>query len=140
MLHQDKKPTLEDLLTKFVTNSENRFQQTETTLRNQQASIQDLARQLCHISKKLDERPQERLSSDTETNLKEQCHTVFVQPMQEESSHAIFTRSGKEYPEAQPAKSDVVISSDADTEDPEQPVKRREEKEIEKTTSVLREY
>ena len=56
------------------------------------------------------------------------------------ASHAILTRSGKEYSEAQPAKSDVVISSEADTENPEQPVERREEKKIEKAMSLLKEY
>ncbi|KAG8474460.1 hypothetical protein CXB51_031443 [Gossypium anomalum] len=39
---QEKKPNFEEMLTKFISMSETRFQNTETALKNQQASIQGL--------------------------------------------------------------------------------------------------
>ena len=124
-LPQQQKPNIEELLTKFVTASDTRFQQTDAALRNQQASIQDLARQIGHISKQLDERSQGKLPSDTEPNPKEQCQ-------------AITTRSGTYYSDSLPVKTDVVIPVDAD-EKVQEPM-AEEPKEVEKEKTLLREY
>ncbi|KAA3461343.1 Aspartic peptidase [Gossypium australe] len=56
------------MLTKFIVVPETRFQNTETVLKNQQASIQGIENQL--------ERPQGSLSSNTETNPKEQIQAI----------------------------------------------------------------
>ncbi|KAG8493072.1 hypothetical protein CXB51_010380 [Gossypium anomalum] len=48
---QEKKPNLEEMLTKFIVVSETRFQNTETTLKNQQVSIQELETQIGQLSK-----------------------------------------------------------------------------------------
>ncbi|KAA3488422.1 Pol polyprotein [Gossypium australe] len=53
-----------------------RFQNTETTLRNQQASIQRIKNQLGQLAKLISERPQGSLPSNTETNPKEQLQAI----------------------------------------------------------------
>ncbi|KAK5772600.1 hypothetical protein PVK06_048890 [Gossypium arboreum] len=52
---QEKKPNLEELLSKFISVSETRFQNTETALKNQQASIQWLETQIGQLSKLISE-------------------------------------------------------------------------------------
>ncbi|XP_027362486.1 uncharacterized protein LOC113870087 [Abrus precatorius] len=65
-------------MTKFIQTSESRFQSTETTLRNQQASIHNLEIQLGQISRLLSERPQGSLPDNTETNRREQVNAVTL--------------------------------------------------------------
>ncbi|PPS00131.1 hypothetical protein GOBAR_AA20535 [Gossypium barbadense] len=50
------------MLSKFISVSETRFQNTETALKNQQASIQGLETQICQLSKLISERPQGELA------------------------------------------------------------------------------
>ncbi|KAG8501564.1 hypothetical protein CXB51_003869 [Gossypium anomalum] len=46
LYQQEKKPNLEEMLSKFISVSNTRFQNTETALKNQQASIQGLKNQI----------------------------------------------------------------------------------------------
>ncbi|PPS07200.1 hypothetical protein GOBAR_AA13454 [Gossypium barbadense] len=67
------------MLTKFISVSETRFQNTETSLKNQQASIQGLETQIGQLSKLISERPQGSLPSNTEPNPREQLNSINVQ-------------------------------------------------------------
>ncbi|XP_048226272.1 uncharacterized protein LOC125368725 [Ricinus communis] len=55
-----------------------RFQQTDSSLRNQQASIQNLEIHIGQISKMLSERPSGSLPSTTESNSKENCKAITL--------------------------------------------------------------
>ncbi|KAA3483462.1 Transposon Ty3-I Gag-Pol polyprotein [Gossypium australe] len=70
---QEKKPNLEEMLTKFISVSEMRFQNTETALKNQQVWIQGLETQIEQVAKLISERPQGSMPSK---NLKEQLHAI----------------------------------------------------------------
>ncbi|PPR94266.1 hypothetical protein GOBAR_AA26402 [Gossypium barbadense] len=67
------------MLSKFISLLETRFQNTETALKNQQASIQGLETQIGQLSKLISERPQGSLPSNTEPNPREQLNAVNVQ-------------------------------------------------------------
>ncbi|PPS13451.1 hypothetical protein GOBAR_AA07125 [Gossypium barbadense] len=67
------------MLSKFILVSETRFQNTETTLKNQQASIQGLETQIGQLSKLISERPQGSLPSNTEPNPREQLNAISAQ-------------------------------------------------------------
>ena len=67
------------MLSKFISVSETRFQNTETTLKNQQASIQGLETQIGQLSKLISERPQGSLPSNTEPNPREQFNAINTQ-------------------------------------------------------------
>ncbi|XP_073120512.1 uncharacterized protein [Henckelia pumila] len=73
---QDKKPSLEDLMTNFISS-------TETRLQNQDASIRNLETQLGQLANIISGRTQGTFPSDTEKNPKEKAK-------------AITLRSGKE--------------------------------------------
>ncbi|PPS06606.1 hypothetical protein GOBAR_AA14039 [Gossypium barbadense] len=75
----EKKPNLEEMLTKFISVSETRFQNTKTALKNQQALIQGLETQIGQLTKLISERPQRSLSSNTESNPKEELNTITIQ-------------------------------------------------------------
>ncbi|PPS10128.1 hypothetical protein GOBAR_AA10525 [Gossypium barbadense] len=64
---------------KFISVSETHFQNTETALKNQQASIQRLETQIGQLSKLISERPQGSLPSNTEPNPREQLNVINVQ-------------------------------------------------------------
>ncbi|KAG8481482.1 hypothetical protein CXB51_026348 [Gossypium anomalum] len=68
---QEKKPNLEEMLTKFILALETHFQNTDTAFKNQQASIQGLETQLGQLSKLISERPQGSLPSNTKPNPRE---------------------------------------------------------------------
>ncbi|PPS08845.1 hypothetical protein GOBAR_AA11797 [Gossypium barbadense] len=78
-IYQEKKPNLEEMLSKFISVSETRFQNTETALKNQQASIQGLETQIGQLSKLISERPQGSLPSNTEPNPREQLNAINMQ-------------------------------------------------------------
>ena len=59
--------------------SETHFQNTETTLKNQQASIQRLETQIGQLSKLISERPQGSLPSNTEPNPREHLNAISTQ-------------------------------------------------------------
>ncbi|PPS10227.1 hypothetical protein GOBAR_AA10418 [Gossypium barbadense] len=59
--------------------SETRFQNTETALKNQQASIQGLETQISQLSKLISERPQGSLPSNTEPNPREHLNAISTQ-------------------------------------------------------------
>ncbi|PPS07695.1 hypothetical protein GOBAR_AA12954 [Gossypium barbadense] len=59
--------------------SETHFQNTETALKNQQASIQGLETQIGQLSKLISERPQDSLPSNTEPNPREQLNAINTQ-------------------------------------------------------------
>ncbi|PPS19172.1 hypothetical protein GOBAR_AA01407 [Gossypium barbadense] len=67
------------MLFKFISVSETHFQNTKTTLKNQQASIQGLETQIGQLSKLISERPQGSLPSNTEPNPREQLNTINVE-------------------------------------------------------------
>ncbi|KAG8490890.1 hypothetical protein CXB51_014751 [Gossypium anomalum] len=74
----EKKPNLEEMLSKFITVSETHFQNTETALKNQQASIQGLETQIGQLSKLIFDRPQGSLPSNTEPNPREQLNAINI--------------------------------------------------------------
>ncbi|KAG8493104.1 hypothetical protein CXB51_010649 [Gossypium anomalum] len=76
---QEKKPNLEEMLSKFISVSETRFKNTKTALKNQQASIQGLETQIGQLSKLISERPQGSLPSNTESNVREQLNAIDAQ-------------------------------------------------------------
>ena len=67
------------MLSKFISMSETHFQNTETTLKNQQASIQGLETQIGQLSKLISERPQGSLPSNTEPNPREHLNAISTQ-------------------------------------------------------------
>ncbi|PPS09569.1 hypothetical protein GOBAR_AA11079 [Gossypium barbadense] len=67
------------MLTKFISVLENHFQNTETALKNQQASIQGLETQIGQLAKLISEQPQGNLPSNTKTNPREQLNAINVQ-------------------------------------------------------------
>ncbi|PPR92680.1 hypothetical protein GOBAR_AA27991 [Gossypium barbadense] len=67
------------MLTKFISMLETRFQNIETVLKNQQASIQGLETQIRQLAKLISERPQGSLPSNTESNPKEQLNAITTQ-------------------------------------------------------------
>ncbi|XP_048227263.1 uncharacterized protein LOC125369290 [Ricinus communis] len=74
----EKKSNLEELMMKFVTSIETRFQQTDSALRNHQASIQNLENHIGQISKMFSERQQGALPSTTESNLREHVNAITL--------------------------------------------------------------
>lgn len=64
---QVKKSNLEEMLAKFISMSETRFQNTDTTLRNQQAFIQGLENHISQFSKLISERQKGSVPSNIET-------------------------------------------------------------------------
>ncbi|KAG8485620.1 hypothetical protein CXB51_018935 [Gossypium anomalum] len=76
---QEKKPNLEEMLSKFILVSETHFQNTKTALKNQQASIQGLETQIGQLSKLIFERPQGSLPSNIEQNPREQLNAISTQ-------------------------------------------------------------
>ncbi|PPS05983.1 hypothetical protein GOBAR_AA14658 [Gossypium barbadense] len=67
------------MLSKFISVSESCFQNTETALKNQQASIQGLETQIGQLSKLISERPQGSLPSNTEPNPREHLNAISTQ-------------------------------------------------------------
>ncbi|PPS14415.1 hypothetical protein GOBAR_AA06162 [Gossypium barbadense] len=88
------------MLTKFISMSETRFQNTETALKNQQVSIQGLKTQIGQLSKLISERPQGILPSNTESNPREQLNVInvpdeegFVEPEPEPRQETVMKQS-----------------------------------------------
>ncbi|PPS15671.1 hypothetical protein GOBAR_AA04907 [Gossypium barbadense] len=67
------------MLSKFISVSETCFQNIETALKNQQASIQGLETQIGQLSKLISERPQGSLPSNTEPNPREHLNAISTQ-------------------------------------------------------------
>ncbi|PPS11828.1 hypothetical protein GOBAR_AA08814 [Gossypium barbadense] len=67
------------MLSKFISVSETCFQNTETALKNQQASIQGLETQIGQLAKLISEQPQGSLPSNTESNPREQLNAITSQ-------------------------------------------------------------
>ncbi|PPS19437.1 hypothetical protein GOBAR_AA01143 [Gossypium barbadense] len=67
------------MLSKFISASETRFQNTNIALKNQQASIQGLETQIGQLSKLISERPQGSLQSNTEPNPRENLNAISTQ-------------------------------------------------------------
>ncbi|XP_039117905.1 uncharacterized protein LOC120253697 [Dioscorea cayenensis subsp. rotundata] len=89
---QDRKYTTEDVLAKFMINTEARFQninnqltqhgghfsEISTVLRNLQASVQSLENQVGQLARAQSERPLGSLPSNTESNLREHLKAVIL--------------------------------------------------------------
>ncbi|PPS18396.1 hypothetical protein GOBAR_AA02178 [Gossypium barbadense] len=67
------------MLSKFISVSETCFQNIETALKNQQASIQGLETQIGQFGKLISERPQGSLPSNIESNPREQLNAITSQ-------------------------------------------------------------
>src|SRR5215471_9897090 len=67
---QQQKPSLEELMSKFISTSEARFQ-------NQEASIKNLETQVGQLAKMMSERAQGTLPSNTEPNPRGQLNAIF---------------------------------------------------------------
>src|SRR5262249_41306180 len=67
---QQQKPSLEDLMSKFISTSKARFQ-------NQEASIKNLETQVGQLAKMMSERAQGTLPSNTEPNPRGQLNAIF---------------------------------------------------------------
>ncbi|PPS07758.1 hypothetical protein GOBAR_AA12890 [Gossypium barbadense] len=67
------------MLSKFISVSETHFQNTETALMNQQASIQGLETQIGQLSKLISKRPQGSVPSNTEPNPRERLNAISAQ-------------------------------------------------------------
>ncbi|PPS00311.1 hypothetical protein GOBAR_AA20352 [Gossypium barbadense] len=78
-ISKEKKPNLEEMLTKFISVSETHFQNTEIALKNQQASIQELETKIGQLAKLISERPQGSLPSNTDSNPMEQLNAITSQ-------------------------------------------------------------
>ncbi|PPS02746.1 hypothetical protein GOBAR_AA17916 [Gossypium barbadense] len=64
------------MLSKFISVSETRYQNTKIAFKNQQASIQGLETQIGQLSKLISERPQGSLPSNIEPNPREQLNAI----------------------------------------------------------------
>ncbi|PPR92914.1 hypothetical protein GOBAR_AA27759 [Gossypium barbadense] len=67
------------MLTKFISVLETHFQNAETALKNQHASIQGIETQIVQLAKLITERPQGSLPSNTESNPREQINSITIQ-------------------------------------------------------------
>ncbi|KAL5541132.1 hypothetical protein UlMin_044349 [Ulmus minor] len=92
---QEKKPTMEEAFTQFMTRTNAFIDDTQANFRNQGASIRDLEHQIGEISKLLTERGQGALPSNTERNPREEAK-------------AITLRSGKELERSKEASKQVI--------------------------------
>src|SRR5262249_54661330 len=75
----DQKPSLEELMSKFISTSEARFQ-------NQDASIKNLETQVGQLVKMMSERARGTLPSNTEPNLRGQLNALFSGSTEEASN------------------------------------------------------
>src|SRR5262249_19608220 len=73
---QQQKPSLEELMSKFISTSEARFQ-------NQDASIKNLETQVGQLAKMMSERAQGTLPSNTEPNPRGQVNALFLGSIEE---------------------------------------------------------
>ncbi|PPS12996.1 hypothetical protein GOBAR_AA07637 [Gossypium barbadense] len=102
------------MLRKFILVSETRFQNTETALKNQQASIQGLETQIGQLAKLISERPQGSLPSNTESNPREQLNAITVRD-----------KEGLVEPEPEPRQKIVVSKGKGEVDHNEQKSKPR---------------
>ncbi|KAL5548869.1 hypothetical protein UlMin_004100 [Ulmus minor] len=92
---QEKKPTMEEAFTQFMTRTNAFIDDTQENFRNQGASIRNLEHQVGEISKLLMERGQGALPSNTERNPREEAK-------------AITLRSGKELEKSKEASKQAI--------------------------------
>ncbi|KAL5564233.1 hypothetical protein UlMin_027397 [Ulmus minor] len=92
---QDKKPTMEEIFTQFMTRTNAIIDDTQANFRNQGASIRNLEHQVGEISKLLTERAQGTFPSNTEKNPREEAK-------------AITLRSGKELEKSKEASKQTI--------------------------------
>ncbi|KAL5550770.1 hypothetical protein UlMin_000946 [Ulmus minor] len=92
---QEKKPTMEEAFTQFMTRTNAFIDDTQANFRNQGASIRNLEHQVGEISKLLTERGQGALPSNTERNPREEAK-------------AITLRSGKELEKSKEASKQAI--------------------------------
>ncbi|KAJ0587153.1 putative aspartic peptidase domain superfamily [Helianthus annuus] len=79
---QSGRERLEDTISRLVSDTDKknseRFLQLESNFRNQQASIQNIEKQINQLAQNFSERPQGALPSNTETNPKAQVHLITL--------------------------------------------------------------
>ncbi|KAL5558871.1 hypothetical protein UlMin_035082 [Ulmus minor] len=92
---QEKKPTMEEAFTQFMTRTNAFIDDTQANFRNQGASIRNLEHEVGEISKLLTERGQGALPSNTERNPREEAK-------------AITLRSGKELEKSKEARKQAI--------------------------------
>ncbi|KAG8477600.1 hypothetical protein CXB51_031104 [Gossypium anomalum] len=93
------------MMTKFISVVETRFQNTETTLKNQQASIQGLEDQIGQLAKMISETPQGSLPSNTKPNPKEHVKAVTLR------SEKVLAESEKKPPLEADKEEDEIKNS-----------------------------
>ncbi|PPS06521.1 hypothetical protein GOBAR_AA14127 [Gossypium barbadense] len=96
---------------------ETHFQNTETTLKNQQASIQGLETQIGQLSKLISERPQGILPSNTEPNPREHLNAIstqdkegFIVPEPELMQEIVVSKGKSEMPNAMKFLKELLVN------------------------------
>ncbi|KAL0428667.1 UNVERIFIED_CONTAM: hypothetical protein Slati_3041500 [Sesamum latifolium] len=77
-LPQEKKSNIEDVLSKFITAADTRFQSQDARLQSQEASIRNIEVQIGQLVSIVSGRKEGQLPSDTEKNSREQVNAIFV--------------------------------------------------------------
>ncbi|KAL0439142.1 UNVERIFIED_CONTAM: hypothetical protein Slati_2397200 [Sesamum latifolium] len=75
---QEQKSNLEEMLSKFITTTDTRFQNQDAQLQSQEASIRNIEVQIGQLVSIVSERKEGQLPSDTEKNPREQVNAIFV--------------------------------------------------------------
>ena len=88
---------------KFILVAETCFQNTETALKNQQASIQQLKNQIGQLAKMISERAPGSLPSNTEPNPKEHVKAVTLK------NGKVLTEPEKKLPQESDKEKDVEV-------------------------------
>ncbi|KAL0411765.1 UNVERIFIED_CONTAM: hypothetical protein Slati_3766200 [Sesamum latifolium] len=75
---QEKKSNIEDVLSKFITAADTRFQSQDARLQSQEASIRNIEVQIGQLVSIVSGRKEGQLPSDTDKNPREQVNAIFV--------------------------------------------------------------
>src|SRR5262249_37856648 len=127
---QQQKPSLEELMSKFISTSEARFQ-------NQDASIKNLETQVGQLSKMMSERAQGTLPSNTEPNPRGQLNAIFLESMEEASNEQPEPELStlKEQP---PNTKRALEDHELEILDPKQKAENQEQEEIKQLIDTLK--
>src|SRR5262249_15210347 len=128
---QQQKPSLEELMSKFISTSEARFQ-------NQDASIKNLETQVGQLAKMMSERVQGTLPSNTEPNPRGQLNAIFLESI-EETRNEQLEPEVKDLREKQPLTTEREIEENKlEKLDPELKAQNQEQEEIKHLIDTLK--